>query len=108
MIKIEEKVTHTIDCGRNSGVIYHVEEDRHETLTHAQILDLPNQLPPGSFVAGEERTSQCREQKNLWLRFLRRMSCCNFTSTLKKIISSSECLLMTTLRRLEHMLRLIK
>lgn len=48
-----DKVTHTIDCGRNSGVIYDVEKDRHETLTHAQILDLPNQLPPGSFVAGE-------------------------------------------------------
>lgn len=47
------KVTHTIDCGRNSGVIYDVEEDRHETLTHAQILDLPNTLPAGSFVAGE-------------------------------------------------------
>jgi len=48
-----DKVTHTIDCGRNSGVIYYVEENRHETLTHAQILDLPNQLPAGSFVAGE-------------------------------------------------------
>lgn len=47
------KVTHTIDCGRNSGVIYHVGENRHETLTHAQILDLPNTLPRGSFVAGE-------------------------------------------------------
>jgi len=48
-----DKITHTIDCGRNSGVIYYVEEDRHETLTHAQILDLPCKLPMGSFVAGE-------------------------------------------------------
>ena len=47
------KITHTLDCGRNSGVIYYVEENRHETLTHAEILDLPNKLPSGSFVAGE-------------------------------------------------------
>ena len=47
------KVTHTLDCGRNSGVIYYVDENRHETLSHAQILDLPNKLPRGSFVVGE-------------------------------------------------------
>lgn len=53
MINISDKVTHTIDCGRNSGVIYYIEENKHEILTHAQILDLPNKLPEGSFIVGE-------------------------------------------------------
>lgn len=53
MIKIEEKVTHTIDCGRNNGVLYDVKADTHTTLTHQEILDLPNRLPPGSYVTGE-------------------------------------------------------
>jgi hypothetical protein len=53
MIKIAEKITHTIDCGRNTGVLYDVEADTHTTLTHQEILDLPNTLPLGSFVSGE-------------------------------------------------------
>lgn len=50
------KITHVIDCGRNTAVVYSVDcdgEECAETITHEQLLNLPFTLPAGSFVVGE-------------------------------------------------------
>jgi len=47
------EVTHVIDCGTNKSTIYTVTTDSVKTITHAEVLNLPEVLPRGSFVVAE-------------------------------------------------------
>ena len=48
-----QKITHVIDCGRNTANVYHVDEDRSEVITHDKLPDLPFSLPEGSLIVTE-------------------------------------------------------
>lgn len=48
-----EKITHTIDLGKNNAVVYDVEKNIHTTISHKELLELPFTLPVGSVVASE-------------------------------------------------------
>lgn len=52
-IFIMKNITHTVDCGRNTAVLYDVKKDTVEMITHEQLLALPDILPPDSFLVIE-------------------------------------------------------
>jgi len=47
------KVTHVVDCGTNKSTIYTVATKSVKTITHAEVLNLPEVLPKNSLVVAE-------------------------------------------------------
>lgn len=46
-------ITHVIDCGKCNSTIFDVKADETRTITHQEVLNLPETLAPGSFVVSE-------------------------------------------------------
>ena len=57
---------YVIDLGRNQATIYNSEIDEVKTISHEQILDLPNELPEGSLIVSEYAHLGCpKKEKSL-------------------------------------------
>lgn len=66
--KWKDRITHVLDCGKSMSTLYDVKADKVTSITHTEVLNLPNILPAGSELVcenahlGVERTVRSHSQ----------------------------------------------